>query len=221
MKLTEKQQLIAILAAAGILVLAEVAFAWSNISSRGEMGTELEALESRDKAAQAKLAQIPHLQRRARELSDICDQYSEILPREDEVSPDAFLDDISSLCREVGLDITSAQPIEVKVESKKNTRRRAPPGAKKVEDKAPKTFVQHKYRFEMEGGFGALHRFVNGVENHTRFLQVDHLSIDNIKGKGSGKKDDIELAQNPRKALTVEVSTYTYSAAPQGEEAKQ
>ena len=202
-------------------MLGEFAFAWSNISSRGEMATELEALEGRDQTAQAKLAQIPHLQRRARELSDIVDQYTEILPREDEVSPDAFLDDISSLCREVGLDITSAQPIEVKVESKKTTRRRAPPGAKAVVANAPKTFVQHKYRFEMEGGFSALHRFVNGVENHTRFLQIDHLSIENIKGKGAGKQDEIETAQNPRKALIVEVSTYTYSALPQGEEAKQ
>ena len=220
MKLTEKQQLISIIGAAALLVVGEVAFAWMNFSSRGEMKTELEALEQRQATAEGKLAQIPHLQRRARELSDIVDQYTEILPREDEVSPDAFLDDISSLCREVGLDITSAQPIEVKVEVKKNSRRRAPPGAKKENEKAPKTFRQHKYRFEMEGEFTSLHRFVNGVENHTRFLQIDHLSIENIKGKGSGKKDEMELAQNPRKALTVEVSTYTYSALPQGEEAK-
>ena len=91
MKLTEKQQLISIIGAAALLVVGGVAFAWMNFSSRGEMKTELEALEQRQATAEGKLAQIPHLQRRARELSDIVDQYTEILPREDEVSPDAFI----------------------------------------------------------------------------------------------------------------------------------
>ena len=220
MKLTEKQQLIGILTVAGVLVIGEIAFAFMNYSDRDELNTELQALETRQTAAEAKLAQIPHLQRRARELSDIVDQYTEILPREDEVSPDAFLDDISGLCAEVGLEVASAQPIEVKVEQKSNKNRRRSPKGKAAEKKTPKSFLQHKYRFEMEGEFPALMRFVNGVENHTRFLQVDYLSIENIKGKGSGKMDDYQLSQNPRKALVVEVSTYTYSALPQSEEAK-
>jgi len=222
MKLTEKQQLIAILAGAGVLILGELGFAWMNVADRGEIRTELTALDGREQAAQSKLAQIPQLRRRARELSEIVDQYTEILPRDDEVSPDAFLDDITALCKEVGLEITAAQPMEVKQEAKSNTRNRALPGGQKAQTEPPKTFVRHKYRFEMVGEFSSLHRFVNGVENHTRFLQIDQLSLEPLAGEKGGKKDDeLMLARNPRKAFTVEISTYTYSRTPQAEEAKQ
>ena len=105
MKLTEKQQLVAVVVGAAVLIVAELSFAWLHFSQRGEIQTELQALEVRQATAENKLAQIPKLQARARELSEIVDQYTEILPREDEVSPDAFLDDISALCKEVGLDI--------------------------------------------------------------------------------------------------------------------
>jgi len=108
MKLTEKQQLLAILVGAGVLILGEVAFAWLNFNERGEIRTELAALDARQATANSKLAQIPQLRRRARELTEIVDQYTEILPRDDEVRPDAFLDDITSLCKEVGLEITAA-----------------------------------------------------------------------------------------------------------------
>ena len=222
MKLTEKQQLVAVVVGAAVLIVAELSFAWLHFSQRGEIQTELQALEVRQATAENKLAQIPKLQARARELSEIVDQYTEILPREDEVSPDAFLDDISALCKEVGLDIISAKPMEVKVEGKR-PRSRPVPGRQNQQKEAPKSFVQHKYRFEMEGEFPGLHRFINGVENHTRFLQIDHLEIAPISGKqrGSNKKDELEMARNPRKQVVVEVSTYTYSALPQVEEANQ
>jgi Tfp pilus assembly protein PilO len=221
MKLTEKQQLIAILAGAGVLVLGELAFAWVSFDDRGDIRTELTALESRQQTADGKLAQIPQLRRRARELSEIVDQYTEILPREDEVSPDEFLDDITALCKEVGLMITQASPVDVKQEVKANARGRALPGGQKAAPEPPKTFVRHKYIFEMEGEFPALHRFVNGVENHTRFLQIDHLGLEPVAGQKSGKQDELELAKNPRKKFTVEISTYTYSRPPQVEEAKK
>ncbi len=221
MKLTEKQQLVAILAVGGVLVLSELGFAWVSFSDRGEIRTELSALESRQATADGKLAQIPQLRRRASELSEIVDQYTEILPRDDEISPDAFLDDISSLCKEVGLEIIEAQPMEVKQESKAGARRRPVPGGQQKAAEVPKTFVRHKYRFDMEGEFQALHRFVNGVENHTRFLQIDNLGVRPIGGQKGARQDDLDLARNPRKALTVEISTYTYSRSPLAEEAKQ
>lgn len=223
MKLTEKQQLVAIITCASLLVVGELSFAYMNYSNRGELDTELAALETRQRGAESKIAQIPELQRRARDLSEIVDQYTEILPREDEVSPDAFLDDISGLCREVGLAITSATPIEVKQESKKQRPRRPVPGGAANEAKEPpKSFIRHKYRFEMEGEFRALHRFVNGVENHTRFLQVDAIEIKPLTAaKKSGKQNELELSREPRKAVTVEVSTYTYSRLPSAEEATQ
>jgi len=220
MKLTEKQQLLAILVGAGVLILGEVAFAWLNFNERGEIRTELAALDARQATANSKLAQIPQLRRRARELTEIVDQYTEILPRDDEVRPDAFLDDITSLCKEVGLEITAAQPMEVKQESKKNARSRAP-GGQKAQAEAPKTFLRHKYRFEMVGEFSSLHRFVNGVENHTRFLQIDQISLEPLGGEKGAKQDELALARNPRKAFTVEISTYTYSQMPQAEEANQ
>ncbi len=217
MKLTEKQQLIAIIVGSAILVLGEITFALLSYSDRGELRTELETLEHRQVLAEGKLVLIPQLQLRAQEMSEIVEQYTEILPREDEVSPDAFLDDISALCKEVGLEITSAQPIAVKVEQKKRVRGRTPQQARNETPPPAKNFVQHKYRFEMEGDFSALHRFINGVENHTRFLQVDHLLIEQLASKGRNNQSKLERSQNPRKALTVEVSTYTYSAMPQSE----
>ncbi len=221
MKLTEKQQLIAIIVGSAMLVLGEITFALLSYSDRGELRTELGALEHRQVQAEGKLNLIPQLQLRAQEMSEIVEQYTEILPREDEVSPDAFLDDISALCKEVGLEITSAQPIEVKVEQKKRLRGRTPQQAKNEAAPPAKNFVQHKYRFEMEGKFSALHRFINGVENHTRFLQVDHLLIEQLASRGRNNQSKLERSQNPRKALTVEVSTYTYSALPQNEGVSQ
>jgi len=221
MKFTEKQQLIGILVGAGLLIIGEVAFAWFSFSDRGAMAEELAALDARQVAAQAKIEQIPDLQKKARDLSEIVEQYTEILPREDEVSPDAFLDDISTLAREVGLEITSAQPIEVKQQGKNKPRRRSIPGKANAPAEPPKSFVRHKYRFEMVGEVPSLRRFINGVENQKRFLQVDRLEIAPLAaGNRGSKKDELELAQVARKSVTVEVSTYTYSRMPQDEEVK-
>jgi Tfp pilus assembly protein PilO len=217
MKLTEKQQLVGILVVAGALVVGEVVFAFMGNSQREELQSELSSLDDRQRVAQAKCDRIPDLEAKVRELSDIVDQYTEILPREDEVSPDAFLDDISRLCSEVGLEIASANPIEVKDTTKapRRTGNRNTPAPKNQ----PKSFVQHKYRFEMAGSFPALLQFLNGVENHTRFLQVDELSVENLASGRAGSA--VEAALDPRKSLVVELSTYTYSATPVPEEVTQ
>ena len=59
MKLTEKQQLVAVVVGAAVLIVAELSFAWLHFSQRGEIQTELQALEVRQATAENKLAHCP------------------------------------------------------------------------------------------------------------------------------------------------------------------
>jgi Tfp pilus assembly protein PilO len=72
-----------------------------------------------------------------------------------------------------------------------------------VEEK--EAFTRHKYRFEMTGEFSQLHRFINSVENHPRFLRVDGIQLFPL-----GDREDLISASEPTKLLTVEISTYVY-----------
>jgi hypothetical protein len=72
-----------------------------------------------------------------------------------------------------------------------------------VEEK--EAFTRHKYRFEMTGEFSQLHRFINSVENHPRFLRVDGIQLFPL-----GDREDLISASEPTKLLIVEISTYVY-----------
>ena len=69
----------------------------------------------------------------------------------------------------------------------------------------------------MIGTFPDFLRFINKIENHTRFLKIDEIKIkplgadDGSSGLSDGDEAKLlELARVPFKEIQVIVSTYTY-----------
>ncbi|MFQ5653568.1 MAG: hypothetical protein ACE5GW_02410, partial [Planctomycetota bacterium] len=187
---------------------------------RHQMNEELGKLTTEETEAREKIAQIPELQRRSKDLANIIEEYTAILPREDEVRLDAFLEDVSHFCEDLQIMILNAHPLDIK---KKRARAMVPtaPGAKAKQIDRRNNFVRHKYQFDLVGTFPALHSFINRVENHKRFLQIDGIDV---RPFGSGEREkmdeELALAENPHKVMSVRISTYTYSKVPESEEAR-
>jgi Tfp pilus assembly protein PilO len=200
MNLDEKKQLIILAAVCGVFFCIEVVVGWNLSSKNSETRLVLEQLEAREASALVKKDRIPDLERELSDLEEIVEEYTEILPREDEVLRDAFVDTITQLCKESGLVVTGAEPVSVEQFSSPQRGRVNPAAAKVVPP-----FQRHKYRFEMIGEFSQFHRFVNLVENHTRFLRVDAFNLFPID-----RSDDLSAASKPHKNFTIEISTYVY-----------
>ena len=198
MNFDEKKQLLIIAAFCGLVFCGEFVVGWGLKSDNDAIDAQLVELDSREAAAEAKIATISEMKEKANDLSNIVRDYTAILPQKDEVLQDAFVDTITGLCRSSGLTILTAVPMKVRVKAPK---RRVPDQV--VEEK--EAFTRHKYRFEMTGEFSQLHRFINSVENHPRFLRVDGIQLFPL-----GDREDLISASKPTKLLTVEISTYVY-----------
>lgn len=217
MKLNENKQLFLVVGAFALLFAGEIALGWMVSSDRTSLQGELDRIAEDQAFAEAKIAQIPRLRERALELSGIVREYTAILPSPDEVRQDAFLDDISALSQESGLLIESAGPVVVKEVSVG----RGPAAAKNPAASSSDRFHRHKYRFTMRGSFHNLHRFINRVENHKRFLQVDTISVQSFEEEDPATwqgEIDWDAAPSEVKSLSVEISTYTYEETDQNPE---
>ena len=209
MKLNENKQLVLVVGAFALLFAGEIALGWMVSSDRASWKQEIDRIDADQAFAETKIAQVPHLRERARELSGIVRDYTAILPSPDEVRQDAFLDDITALSQEAGLLIDSAGPVVVK-ELAVGRNPRA--GSSSTVNSADR-FHRHKYRFTMRGSFHDLHRFINRVENHKRFLQIDSISIQSVEDEDPASwQGEIDWAAAPSevRSLSLEISTYTY-----------
>ncbi len=195
-----------------LLLGGEGVFAYYCIKDRNQANQNLVTLDKQLKEAEAKEKLKPLLTEKLAELNNIFEEYVAILPREEEVGTDKFLEDIDRFTKDTGLNIKSAKPVVLK--KKKVGKKGKGSGRKKL------NFLRHKYRFELEGTFFGLVKFITAIENHSRFLQVDSIELRPVNSKQGGQKSDVELAENPRKYLMVEISTYTYSKETKAEEAK-
>ncbi|MGB1661566.1 MAG: hypothetical protein ACPHP7_07365 [Planctomycetota bacterium] len=200
MNMDEKKQLIVLAAICGVFFCIEMVVGWNLSSKNSETRSTLEQLEAREASALLKKDRIPDLVSELQELEGIVEEYTEILPREDEVLRDAFVDTITQLCKESGLVVIGAEPVAVEGVASPQRGRAVP-----ASGNATRQFQRHKYRFEMLGEFSQFHRFVNLVENHTRFLRVDSFDLFPID-----RSDDLSAASHPKKNFTIEISTYVY-----------
>jgi hypothetical protein len=175
---------------------------------------KISGLEKERAAAQVLLDEIPGLRKEAKALSDQIEVYAEILPKEQEVRHDAFVETMDRFARETGLQILRADPFE-----RKNAKRAAAPTGANAEKKAAPPFSEHSYVFELIGTFPNFLRFLNKIENWDRFLAVEEVEI-NPEGMskfgssgGGGKVDakDIDAAQKPMKSIQLVVTTYTHT----------
>lgn len=202
MNFDEKKQLLIVAALCGLVFCGEFAIGWGLSKENSKIHENLVSLDQRQASAQEKIARIPEMQKKAQTLSQIVREYTAILPEKDEVLRDAFVDTITSLSRDAGLVVQGAEPLEVEKKSIRPQRRRA---RNATVETVKQDFIRHKYRFEFLGEFAQLHRFINSVENHPRFLRVDGVEL-----FPSGQGSDLVSASHPVKKLVVEISTYVY-----------
>lgn len=206
MKLNDKQKIV-LTAGAFLAVALGIGFlTYQKVNQRKELVLKMNACLQEEAAANAKLAQIPGLRDQRAKLANIIDQYAEILPKEGEVQHDTFVDTIDGYRRDTKVVIQRAEYIRSK-------------GGKDAAS-ANESFVRHRYRFKLLGTVQDFMEFVNKIENHTRFLKVDAISIRPVGSPAEESGDDLsdrvdeeELgrAAEPIKDIELTVSTYTYS----------
>ena len=148
--------------------------------------------------------QIPDLRDKRSKLINIIDQYAEILPKEEHVQHEAFVNIIDGYRKDTKIIIQKAEYVKSKDDEKKQKQ---------------DNFVRHRYKFKLLGTVPDFIEFVNKIENHTRFLKVDAIYIKPV-GSADDNTDDIgEKADDQELAIALEqvkeieltVSTYTYS----------
>lgn len=205
--LNNKQQLALIIGVFSLVLIGEGVFAYLCWNNRAKAQSSLTRLDRDEKSAKEKKERIPNLNEESAELANIIEEYVKILPSESEVGYDDFLEDVDGFTKDTGLQIRRATSVEiVPPKSKRDPKKKG----KTVEEK--NSFVQHKYRFELTGTFLGLLKFINAIENHSRFLQVDKIDIA-AAGSERGDKlsEQVARAEEPEKSIMVEISTYTYS----------
>ncbi|MCI0651067.1 MAG: hypothetical protein L0Z55_04210 [Planctomycetes bacterium] len=214
MRLNEKQQMLVLIGVFALCIIGEGVFGYFCYAERGERIVTLDKLDKEEQDAQKKIKQIPELKSKSQELAAIIEEYAQILPSDREVRDEAFLEEIYEFLRGTGVKVLGVTP-EAIVEKKDNKK-----SEKTVKVKS--NFVRHKYRFEMEGTFLGLLKFINLMENHVRFLRVDSFEVKPLGSKD--KQNDAQLAENEVKSISLVISTYTYSkptpTPPSAEEAK-
>ena len=173
-------------------------------SERSDLLAQIDGYLEKEQAATTKIQQIPDLRDKRSKLIKIIDQYAEILPKEEHVQHDTFVDIIDGYRKDTKIIIQKAQYVEIK-------------DLENVSDQ--ESFIRHRYKFKLLGTVPDFINFVNKIENHTRFLKVDAIKIkplgttDQMGDSLSDQADDSELAAaiEPVKEIELVISTYTYS----------
>lgn len=204
MKLTEKQKII-VTAVVFLAITGGIgAFAYMKVQARSELSARLDQLGSEENLAREKIKRIPVLQEQRSKLINIIDQYAQILPREEHVQLESFVEIIDGYRQDTKVVIQKAEYVEPKANDKGG---------------GQDNFVRHRYNFKLLGTVPDFIEFVNKLENHTRFLKVDAINIRPVGSPAnsaddlSDKVDEKELARasEPVKEIELTVSTYTYS----------
>ncbi len=212
MRLNEKQKVVAVGGVFALLVIGLLTLNFFKFRHRSELLAKIDALEEEQKKANDKIKRIPELREKRAQLANNIDAYAEILPKEEHTQHDAFVEIIDSYRKDTNIQIQRTEYLKPKPGGEA--------GSKKKEN-----FLRHRYRFKLLGTVPDFLRFINKIENHTRFLKIDTITI---KPLGSAdevnEQDDKEDAQEiqkariPYKEIELTVSTYTYS---KGEGAKK
>ena len=204
MKLSEKQKII-VTAVGFVVVLGGLgALNYAKIKERFALLGKIEKYKEEEQAATNKIRQIPDLREKRSKLINIIDQYAEILPKEEHVQHEIFVETIDNYRKDTKIVIQKAEYVKPKDADEKKVKQ--------------ENFVRHRYKFKLLGTVPDFIEFVNKIENHTRFLKVDSISIKPLGSRDeagddlSERADDDELtrASEVVKEIEMIVSTYTY-----------
>lgn len=203
MKLNEKQKVVAV----GVLfagVIGGLGFLnYTKFKDRSQILSRIDRSVEEEQVATAKIKQIPELREKKAKLINIIDQYVEILPKEEHIQHDVFIEIIDGYRKDSKIIIQKTEYLKPKQDSK-----------------APKqeNFVRHRYKFKLLGTIPDFIEFVNKIENHTRFLKVDEIDIRPLGSQpeasedldSQGDQEELARASEKLKEIDLVVSTYTY-----------
>lgn len=203
MKPKDKQKVAIAAVAFLVLLVGLAALNFTKFKQRRQLMSEIDRLGQQAFAAENKIKTIPELLDRRAELIATIDRYAEILPPEDEVHHLRFAETIDRYRQDTSIVVTKAEYVPIKEDEKKKTKQR---------------FKRHRWRFKLEGTVPDFVDFMNRIENHPRFLKVDSFAIKPLGSQGAFGGDlsptedaaELEKAKNPKKAIELTVSTYTY-----------
>lgn len=206
-RLNDKQKFIATGVVLAVVFSGLGTMNYLKFAERREHEEQINRYTAEEQAATAKIKQIPELRERRAKLIENLDTYVGILPREEHVQHEAFMEIIDSYRKDSKIVIQKAEYVKIK-----------------EDEKAPKkdNFIRHRYKFKLLGTVPDFVDFVSKVENHTRFLKVDAINIrplgvaeemgsDSDERGDGGSPADLSAATDPIKEIDLTVSTYTYS----------
>ena len=205
MKLGEKQKIALVLAVFGLVIAGLMTLNVLKFRHRSELLAKIEALHDEEDKANQKIKRIPELREKRANLANIIDEYAEILPKEEHTQHDAFVEIIDSYRRDTQIVIQRTEYLKSKTAGEEGKK------------KAKENFIRHRYRFKLVGTVPDFLRFINKIENHTRFLKIDSISIKPLGAADElnefdekADADEIAKARIPFKDIEIIVSTYTY-----------
>jgi hypothetical protein len=204
MRINDKQKIILTAVVFTGIAIGLGVLNYLKFSERSELLAQIDRYVQEEQAATAKIKQIPTLREKRSKLIKNIDQHAEILPKEEHVQHDTFVEIIDGYRQDTKIIIQKAEYVEISdVENGPETA----------------SFIRHRYKFKVLGTVPDFIDFVNKIENHTRFLKVDAIKIKPLgtadqRGADLGDQaDDSELAaaMEPVKEIELVISTYTYS----------
>lgn len=203
MKLNDKQKMAVVMLVLGITVISLGTLIFFALQERYRLDDKMDEYAKQERMAAEKIKRIPKLREEKEVLASRIDEYAAILPKDEHVQHDAFVDTIDSYRQDTNIVIKTAQYIKP----------RAPRQSKKGGKPKPEKFIRHRYKFELVGTVPHLISFMNKIENHTRFLKVDAFDIHPVGSSRSGGAPELELdaADDPLKEIQLTITTYTYS----------
>ena len=208
--MNDKQKIVLASAVCVLLVAGVAVLHYFKLHERSSLLKQIDSYGKQATDAQGKIARIPELRNEREKMVNIINDYMQILPKEEHVQHDAFVDIIDSYRKDTQIVIQKAEYVPIK---EKQTNKKG-----KAEADKNKDFLRHRYRFKLFGTVPELVEFINKIENHTRFLKIDALVIKPLGAAEESEdstgemKDEEEIARaaEPIKEIELTVSTYTY-----------
>ena len=191
---TQKKQLMTITGGAVAICALAACGVWYAKGKIEELNLQIEAKRLEIVAAEAKIAQIPEVERDVIVLRENLDQYVKILPDTKELN--AFVRMLNQFERQSGIVGTGLV--------QKTSRG----------SKATDRFVAIEYTYEMTATLWQFIKFMNLVENYERFISITDFSIQTgMKGKAEELRDGDVVH-----SIKLTMQTYTYNGKSGGKE---
>lgn len=166
-----------------VIVLLAGLITWLALGMKQASKLDMSVTEKNSKLTDLleKIAAVPALRQEQQKLAGELKEYETILPNDRELNK--IFDTLSEYEEKAGLEIRTFSPIREKT----NTRN------------APETsYKRVGYELDLTGDYFSFVKFLNLLENHNRFVQVDSFSVK--------QKDE----NNPVNGVTMRVSTFVF-----------